>query len=135
LADTMSGVERSRRMSLIRSKNTKPEMVVRRAAHAMGYRYRLHDRRIPGAPDLVFSGRRKVIFVHGCFWHGHACKLGRMPKSRVEFWSNKITANRERDARTLDRVVAAGWQSLVIWECQLADKDWLETALEGFLDA
>ncbi len=101
----------------------------------MGYRYRLHDRRIPGAPDLVFSGRRKVIFVHGCFWHGHACKLGRMPKSRVEFWSNKITANRERDARTLDRVVAAGWQSLVIWECQLADKDWLETALEGFLDA
>lgn len=135
MADTMSGVERSRRMSLIRSKNTKPEMVVRRAAHAMGYRYRLHDRRIPGAPDLVFSGRRKVIFVHGCFWHGHACKLGRMPKSRVEFWSNKITANRERDARTLDRVVAAGWQSLVIWECQLADKDWLETALEGFLDA
>jgi len=133
--DTLTPTERSERMARVRSKDTKPEMVVRRTAHAMGYRYRLHDPRVPGSPDLVFFRRRRVIFVHGCFWHGHTCKLGRMPKSRVEFWSGKIAGNRDRDKRTLDRINKSGWQSLVIWECQLADTDWLKNILGEFLDA
>lgn len=134
--DTLTPVERSERMARVRSANTKPEMIVRRAAHSMGYRYRLHGRRVPGSPDMVFPRRRKVIFVHGCFWHGHDCKLGaRPPKSRVEFWSSKIAENRNRDARTLDRLLAAGWLPLVIWECELRDNDWLRRTLRGFLDA
>lgn len=134
--DNLSPAERSERMARVRSKDTKPEMTVRRLAHGMGHRYRLHDRRVPGSPDMVFRGRRKVIFVHGCFWHGHDCKLGaRPPKSRTEFWSRKIAGNRERDNRTLDRVRDGGWTSLVIWECQLGDMEWLRRTLGEFLDA
>lgn len=133
--DTLTPEERSERMGRVRSKDTKPEMRVRRLAHGMGYRYRLHDRRVPGSPDMVFAGRRKVVFVHGCFWHGHDCKLGRMPKSRVEFWSPKIEGNRDRDARTLRQISDLGWRALVLWECQLGDAIWLRSTLAGFLDA
>lgn len=134
--DTLSPAERSERMSRVRSRDTKPELTVRKLAHSMGYRYRLHDRRVPGSPDLVFAGRRKLIFVHGCFWHGHDCKLGARPtKSRVEFWSRKINDSRERDTRTLARIRELGWDALVLWECQLADKNWLKTTLGRYLNA
>ena len=104
-------------MASIRGKDTRPEMIVRRGLHARGFRYRLHDRRLPGRPDLVFPRRRAVILVHGCFWHGHHCPLFRWPKSQAEFWRQKITGNRERDAGNLGRLQALGWRVLVIWEC------------------
>ena len=98
--DTIPLCERSEIMSRVRSKNSRPEMLVRRLVFAEGYRYRLHDRKLPGCPDLVFRGRAKVIFMHGCFWHRHEqCSLARMPKSRLDFWEPKLTANKERDAR------------------------------------
>lgn len=106
-------------MSRIRGKNTKPEMIVRRGLHALGLRYRLHDRQLPGSPDLVFTGRRAAIFVHGCFWHGHDCPLFRLPSTRTDFWSAKIERNRERDAQALEALHSGGWRSLVIWECAL----------------
>lgn len=122
-------------MSLIRGKDTKPEMVVRRLIHALGYRYRLHARSLPGRPDLVFSSRRAVIFVHGCFWHRHACPLGnRTPKSRVAFWTAKLDANRERDRRTLRALRRQGWRVLTVWECELRSLDRLRRKVVRFLD-
>jgi len=121
--DTLTPEERSRLMGLVRSKDTKPEMLVRRLVHALGYRYRLHDRRLPGCPDLVFPSRRKVIFVHGCFWHQHRCRMGnRMPKSRVEFWRNKLEGNRRRDQRHRKALNRQGWRVLTVWECQTRPK-------------
>jgi DNA mismatch endonuclease (patch repair protein) len=110
-------------MALVCSKNTKPEMLVRRLVHGMGYRYRLHQADLPGKPDLVFRSQRKVVFIHGCFWHGHKCRLGRMPKSRLEYWKPKITGNKERDVRTLRRLRSMRWRALVLWECQLQNLD------------
>lgn len=99
----------------------------------MGYRYRLHVKDLPGCPDLVFKARRMVIFVHGCFWHSHDhCKLARKPKSRLDFWLPKLRANKERDARKLEELVSLGWQSLVIWECELTDPG-LRSRIKGFL--
>ncbi len=109
-------------MSGIRSKGMKPEMTVRRLLHSMGYRYRLHRRDLPGKPDLVFPGRRKVIFVHGCFWHQHAdpsCKIVRRPKSNREYWLPKLEQNVIRDAENRARLEELGWQVLVIWECEV----------------
>lgn len=121
-------------MARVRSKDTKPEMQVRRLVHAMGYRYRLHDRKLPGHPDLVFKGLRKVIFVHGCFWHRHeGCGLARLPKSRLDFWLPKLEGNRLRDARKLEQLNQLGWTSLVIWECELKDIGLLEKRLKTFL--
>jgi DNA mismatch endonuclease (patch repair protein) len=100
----------------------------------MGYRYRLHRADLPGKPDLVFAGRRKVLFVHGCFWHGHKCPLGRIPKSRVEFWTDKIIGNRERDIGNLGKLKALGWDCLVVWECQLKDDQALGERIRKFLD-
>lgn len=123
-------------MSRVRAKNTKPEMIVRRLVHGMGYRYRLHDRRVPGSPDLVFRGRGKVIFVHGCFWHRHpdpTCKLARMPKSRQEFWGPKLEGNRERDARTQEALEREGWRSMVVWECECGQEQ-LGNRLRAFLE-
>ena len=118
--DTLSTAERSQRMSLIRSRDTGPEMTIRRLVHAMGFRYRLHVSSLPGSPDLVFRARRKVIFVHGCFWHRHKCKLGsRLPKSRLDFWEPKLAANRERDRRQLRELRRLGWSTLVIHECEI----------------
>lgn len=135
MVDTLTPRQRSERMSRVRSKDTKVEMVVRRLVHGLGYRYRLHDRALPGSPDLVFRRRKRVIFVHGCFWHAHACKLGRMPKSRVGFWSTKINANRVRDARVLQRLDEMGWRALTVWECELSDREKLERAIKEFLNA
>jgi DNA mismatch endonuclease (patch repair protein) len=122
-------------MSLVRSKNTKPEMVVRRLLHALGYRYRLHRRELPGAPDLVFASRRKVLFVHGCFWHQHMCPAGdRMPKSRVEFWKAKLLGNVSRDRRAVQQLRRDGWKVLTIWECQTRNAERLKRRLCQFLD-
>lgn len=121
-------------MAKIKSKGTKPEMMVRRLLFALGYRYRLHDSRLPGHPDLVFRGRRKAIFVHGCFWHRHdGCRLARLPKSRLDFWKPKLEGNKERDARKLMQLDALGWHSLVVWECELKDLNSLEKRLKAFL--
>jgi len=112
---------RSRQMSLVRGQDTKPEMVVRRLVHALRFRYRLYHAQLPGKPDLVFPKRRKVIFVHGCFWHQHddpECWRSRLPKSRLEFWIPKLRANTERDARDIATLQADGWDVMVIWECE-----------------
>jgi DNA mismatch endonuclease (patch repair protein) len=119
MADIVAPEMRSRMMAGIRGKDTKPEMLVRRGLHAQGFRFRLHDRKLPGCPDLVFPKHRAVIFVHGCFWHGHDCHLFRWPKTRVEWWREKITRNQQTDARTICALDAAGWRSGVIWECAL----------------
>lgn len=128
--------ERRKVMRAIKGKDTKPEMAVRRLVHGMGYRYRLHRRTLPGTPDLVFGPRDKVIFVHGCFWHRHsdpACPLARLPKSRLEFWLPKLEGNRTRDIKSLERLEAAGWRTLTIWECQLRDMDKVAEQVLGFL--
>lgn len=134
--DTLTPAERSARMALVRAKDTKPELLVRRLVHGMGYRYRLHRRDLPGTPDLVFPGRGKVIFIHGCFWHRHAdCALARLPKSRSDFWLPKLTANAERDARNVRALRRLGWSVLTIWECQLGDTAKLASKIRRFLDA
>jgi DNA mismatch endonuclease (patch repair protein) len=123
-------------MSLIRSKNTGPEMVVRRLVHGMGYRYRLHGKGLPGRPDLLFPSRRRVIFVHGCFWHRHgdsACKLARLPKSRLDFWIPKLEGNKVRDMENRRKLRSMGWKSLVIWECQLKKPLPLARKISAFL--
>jgi len=121
-------------MALIRSKGSKPERLVMGLAHRMGFRYRKHRRDLPGTPDLAFPGRTKAVFVHGCFWHGHRCKLGRMPKSRVEFWSKKIADNEARDRRALARLRRQGWSAIVVWECQTSDPDRVAKRLRRFLN-
>jgi len=125
-------------MSRIRGKDTAPEMIVRRLVHRMGYRYRLHRNDLPGRPDLVFPARRKVIFVHGCFWHRHpdsACKLARLPKSRLDFWLPKLESNRRRDLAKQEELRAKGWDFLVIWECQLNNMASMTKNIKAFLDA
>ena len=109
-------------------------MRVRRLLHGMGYRYRLHDKDLPGKPDLVFSGRRKVIFVNGCFWHGHCCRKGRAPKSNVEFWRTKISRNRARDAKAIGELRGGGWKVCIVWQCELRGKEALMGRLMGFLE-
>ena len=123
-------------MSRVRGRDTKPEMLVRRLTHRMGYRYRLHRRGLPGSPDLVFPSRMKVIFVHGCFWHQHpdsACKLARLPKSKLDFWGPKLETNRERDERNLVLLAELGWDVLVIWECQTKNREELQARIGEFL--
>ncbi len=115
---------RSAQMALIRGKNTKPELVVRRALHAAGLRYRLHDGRLPGKPDIVFRSRRVAVEVRGCFWHRHPdpdCKLARMPKSRLDFWATKLEGNAARDRRQEAELLAMGWRLIVLWECEIND--------------
>lgn len=135
MADTLTSAERSERMSRVRGKGTKPEMIVRRLVHGLGYRYRLHRRNLPGTPDLVFAGRKKVIFVHGCFWHRHEnCKLARLPKSRHDFWIPKLEGNRRRDVENQARLREMGWDILIVWECQLGDRDRLSARITEFLE-
>lgn len=134
--DALLPAARSKVMARVRSKHTRPELMVRRLTHAMGYRYRLHGNDLPGRPDLVFRSAKKVIFVNGCFWHRHnACALARLPKSRVEFWLPKLEKNRVRDIRNRRALARRGWKVLTVWECQLKDIDRLRTRIERFLDA
>lgn len=134
--DSLTPEQRSERMSRIRGKDTKPEMIVRRLVHGLGYRYRLHVRSLPGVPDLVFPSRKKVIFVHGCFWHYHgdpSCPIAHIPKSRSTVWSDKFERNRTRDLRNISLLLSQGWNVLELWECQLIPMDRLETLILDFL--
>ncbi len=117
--DSISREKRSRIMASIRGKDTKPELTVRRYLHACGFRYRLHDRRLPGKPDLVLRKYRTCIFVNGCFWHGHDCGRYREPGTNTEFWRGKIARNRERDVEVQGKLAAMGWHCLTVWECEL----------------
>ena len=136
MADNVTADVRSRMMSGIRSVNTRPEMAVRRALHARGFRFRLHDRSLPGTPDIVFPGRKAVIQVHGCFWHGHDCHLFRWPASRPEFWRAKIAHNRAVDERSARALEALGWRQGVVWECALKGRTRLSIdAVAGQCDA
>lgn len=117
--DPLSKAQRSERMSRIKSKNTKPEMVIRRYLYHSGFRYRLHVKELPGKPDLVFKGRKKVIFIHGCFWHQHGCKYYRMPHTKIEYWIPKLQRNVERDKNEIESLEKSGWNVLIIWECEI----------------
>lgn len=117
MTDIVSPAVRSRMMSGIKSKNTKPEIILRKQLHGMGFRYRLHDRRLPGTPDMVFPKYHAVIFIHGCFWHGHECSIFKWPSSNTEFWINKINANKERDNGNKQKLLEAGWRIAIVWEC------------------
>jgi DNA mismatch endonuclease (patch repair protein) len=135
MVDSMSAEQRSAHMAKIRSKDTKPEVALRRLLHREGFRYRIHDGRLPGKPDLVFSRRKKVIFVNGCFWHGHDCPVGtRLPKSNTEFWAKKRLRNRERDAEQRRQLLSLGWLYLDVWECEVLADDDLLGHLKEFLD-
>ena len=119
--------QRSRNMSAIKSKNTKPEIAVRKLLHSMGYRFRLHRKDLPGSPDIVLPKYKTVIFVHGCFWHRHEnCKYASTPKTRKEFWENKFKSNLKRDAEVQEKIKNIGWQSVVIWECEIKNKSKLK---------
>jgi len=135
MPDHLTPAARSQQMARIRSKDTRPELTVRRMVHAMGYRYVLHDRRLPGTPDLVFPGRRKVILVQGCFWHGHKCGRGFKPKTNEAFWLAKIAVNRARDARSIRALRGLGWRVLTVWECATREGrlDALSEGLKTFL--
>lgn len=133
MADTVSPEKRSQIMQAIKSRNTGPELTVRRLAHRLGYRYRLHRKDLPGRPDLVFPARKKVIFVHGCFWHAHSCKYGRAPQSRQDYWLPKLKRNQERDAENRAELAALGWEVLTLWECELKDLGGLADRLKAFL--
>jgi DNA mismatch endonuclease, patch repair protein len=133
--DSLTPRQRSRVMARVRSKNTRPELLVRKLVFGLGYRYRLHKRTLPGCPDLVFAPRAKVIFVHGCFWHRHSrCALARLPKSRIDFWVPKLEGNRLRDEKNKRALTRLGWKVLTIWECQLADTSHLSAVIRRFLD-
>lgn len=119
MSDVHSPTARSRNMAAIRATNTRPEMILRRALHAEGFRFRLHARDLPGRPDVVLPKHRVAIFVHGCFFHGHECHTFRWPTTRAQFWREKIDGNRERDARQLEALKAAGWRVLTVWECAM----------------
>lgn len=132
--DTRSPEQRQRIMRSVKSKNTGPEMTVRRLLHAMGFRYRLHRKDLPGRPDIVFPSRRKIIFVHGCFWHAHGCSKGRPPKSRLDYWLPKLEQNANRDRTKIEQPAAAGWDVLVVWQCELKELEDLTTRLQDFVD-
>jgi DNA mismatch endonuclease (patch repair protein) len=138
MSDVLTREQRHLNMSRIRAKDTKPEMLLRRGLHAKGFRYQLHRRNLPGCPDLVLPGYQAVIFVHGCFWHGHGCPLFRLPATRTDFWLKKIVRNGERDKDAIEHLKSEGWRILTVWECALrgASRLTLETVLrkvESFL--
>ena len=133
MVDNRSPESRSALMSRIGGKDTAPELAVRRLLHHLGYRFRLHGRDLPGTPDIVFQSRQKVIFVNGCFWHAHGCRIGRPPKSRPEFWLPKLQRNRLKDGRNIRTLRDSGWGVLTVWQCQTRRLDELETRLISFL--
>lgn len=135
MADVLTPEQRRRNMAAIKGKNTKPEMVVRRLVHSLGYRYRLHREDLPGKPDLVFPSRRKIIEVYGCYWHMHDCPYGRViPKTNTDFWQNKRLSNVARDTRNIEELSKQGWTVLIIWECEVKNAEKLKTRVTQFLD-
>jgi len=132
--DKLTPRRRSDNMRQIRSKDTSPELAVRRLIFAMGFRYRLHSKDLPGKPDLVFRGKRKVIFVHGCFWHCHqACREGRIPATRQDYWRDKLAKNTARDSEHQRKLVGMGWSCLIVWECELRDMQKLASIISAYL--
>jgi len=135
MTDVFSKDTRAWIMRQVRGKDTKPELIIRSFIHCLGYRFRLHKKNLPGKPDLVFPSRQKVIFVHGCFWHGHKCRRGnRMPKTNVNYWKNKIERNMYRFVKQKKDLKKQGWESLVIWECQIGDLGKLQKKILSFLN-
>lgn len=134
MVDTRTPAQRTAIMQSVGSKNTGPEIAIRRLIHRMGFRFRLHAKNLPGRPDIVFPSRKKIIFVHGCFWHGHGCKYGRLPKSRLEYWAPKIEANRKRDKKSAAALRRQKWSVLSVWQCQTKDMIKLEKTLKKFLE-
>ena len=131
MVDTLTPEQRSALMARVKGVDTKPEMYVRRALHARGYRYRVHVANLPGRPDLVFRKRRTAVFVHGCFWHRHGCKRSSEPKTRTDYWRDKFAANVARDKRNEERLVRDGWRVFVVWECEIdADETLLKRLVE-----
>lgn len=138
MTDVLTPEQRSYCMSRIQSRDTKPEVVVRKMLHSLGYRYKLHDKSLPGKPDLVFPGRKKIILVHGCFWHRHNCRWGKVkPQTNTDFWNDKLQKNVERDKRTRKELKKMGWKVFVVWECHTRQKrrEWLLERLVSFLDS
>jgi DNA mismatch endonuclease (patch repair protein) len=134
MTDVLTPEQRRRCMAAIRGRNTRPELLVRSMVHRMGHRYRLHSRALPGQPDLVFPSKKKIIFVHGCFWHMHRCRYGRVrPRTNTEFWDSKRRANAARDKRNSAALRAAGWRVLVVWECSTRNPETLIKRLADFL--
>jgi DNA mismatch endonuclease, patch repair protein len=134
MVDRVSALQRSEIMRAVRGKNTAPEIAVRRMLHAAGYRYRVHAKQLPGRPDLIFPGRRKVIFVHGCFWHAHpSCPRSKLPVTRAEYWREKIGRNRERDITVCGQLHRLGWLTHTVWECELKDRQTVQQRLIRFL--
>ena len=134
MTDTLTREQRSQTMRSVKGTNTGPERRVRSVAHSLGYRFRLHCRDLPGKPDLVFPCHHKVIFVHGCFWHGHSCKRGaRVPATNQEYWVQKIARNMARDTQVCALLSTLGWKSLVVWECETDDRESLGARLQAYL--
>lgn len=129
--DKVNGETRSRNMSLIRAKNTQPELLVRKALHKLGFRYRIHYP-LPGKPDITFPSKKIAVFIHGCFWHGHGCKFDHKPKTNKLFWSSKITKNKERDLKNNKKLKEKGWQVIIVWECSI--KNNLDDAVDLIIE-
>lgn len=135
MSDVLTPAQRRACMAAVRATNTRPEMAVRRLAHSLGFRYALHKKKLPGRPDLAFVSRRRVVFVHGCFWHGHSCVRGaRVPASNRVYWTKKITRNKQRDHAALLALRKLGWRVLILWECELKDREVLAKRLRRFLE-
>lgn len=132
MTDRISPELRSQIMAKIRGKNTHPELVVRSLVHRLGFRFRLHKQELPGKPDLVFPRHRKILFVHGCFWHGHGCRRGKMPQSRLDYWKPKIERNRTRDESNLLQLTNMGWRTLTLWECEIQDLSLIERKIKRY---
>ena len=133
MADTLTRAERSERMSRIRSRDTKPELLVRKALHASGFRFRLHRRDLPGRPDIVLPKYNAVVFVQGCFWHAHTCQKGRIPGTQSKFWKSKFEGNKKRDIRNTRALRAMGWRVYTIWECEFTNAPKRERAIERLI--
>jgi DNA mismatch endonuclease (patch repair protein) len=134
MTDVHTKIQRSRNMSAIRGKNTKPELAVRSLLHRMGHRFRIHRSDLPGKPDVVFVGKRKVIFVHGCYWHMHRCRYGRVvPATNTVFWQTKRLANVKRDRNNRRLLLKDGWKALTIWECWIKDEERIRERIQNFL--
>jgi DNA mismatch endonuclease (patch repair protein) len=135
MTDVYSKDKRSWVMSRIKSQDTGPEIKIRSLVHRLGYRFRLHRKDLPGKPDLVFPARRKIIFVHGCFWHGHSCRKGQhMPETSTDYWRGKIEKTITRDRETVKALHAAGWQTLIIWECEIKNDLVMIASINNFLN-
>lgn len=132
--DRVTSEVRSKIMSRVKTRDTSAEIQVRSVVHRLGYRYALNKRDLPGSPDLVFACRRRIVFVHGCYWHGHRCRYGRLPKSRLSYWRPKIEANKKRDRRNSRALKMTGWSVLVVWQCQLKRPEALQKRIVEFFE-